>query len=45
MDEELPQLPSFHKKNYRSLRSINIEKHFKVSYNKEYHKVKALVIG
>jgi hypothetical protein len=28
--------------NFRSLRSINIEKHFKVSHNKESHKVKVL---
>jgi hypothetical protein len=28
--------------NPRSLRSTNIEKHFKVSHNKESHKVKVL---
>jgi hypothetical protein len=28
--------------SHRSLRSTNIEKHFKVFHNKEFHKVKVL---
>jgi hypothetical protein len=38
----LPQLPSFHTKS-QALEIHKHEKHFKVSHNKESHKVKVLV--
>jgi hypothetical protein len=39
---KLPQLPCFHTKS-QILEIHKHEKHFKVSYNKEFHKVKVLV--
>jgi hypothetical protein len=42
MGEGTPTASQFPHKNLRSLRSTNTEKHFKVSHNKESHKVKVL---